>query len=122
MRFEDLKFGIDEVPVAHGYTFNELNLTSVYTKLIKEAAGCEYYASDLLLDLNIILNVEFGLTDESSVLDKLFMFGFRDMGVDHDFFIKGRLKYGYQYRSIYLMQIRKSEYTGQYNLYFKRAA
>lgn len=122
MRFEDLKFGFDEAPVTYGYEFGQLNFSSVYTKLIKEAAGCECYASDLLIDLNTVVNVQNGLTDESSVLDKLFVFGFRDMGVDHDAFVRSRLEDNYHYRSIYLMQIRKSKHTGRYNLYFKRAA
>lgn len=91
-----------------------INLSSEYTTLIKEAANCRYYASDLLIDLMPVMK-----DLDAGNLPKATYFGFRDMGVDHDTFINARLDtkmYGdprKTYREIYKLEfehIRDGEF------------
>ena len=88
-----------------------INLTTEFTMLIKEAANCNYYASDLLYGIESINKaVEAG--EEYTEY-----FGFRDMGVDHESFINSRLGnpgcYGSiakEYRRIVCMEIVHDDY------------
>lgn len=61
-----------------------INMSSIYTALIKEAAKCENYASDVLYDIK---HVEEELYENMKETSNVF-FGFRDMGVDHKEYIK----------------------------------
>ena len=65
---------------------NYLNLSGIYDRLIKEAAKCKYYASDLLIDIKSLEKV---LDNQES---GRFFFGFRDSGIDHEAFIDSRLE------------------------------
>lgn len=85
-----------------------INLSSEISFLIKEAAKCDYYASDLIYNIQSLMEaVEAGN-------EHFEWFGFRDMGVDHYAFIKSRVgdpvMYGTidkNYRSIYLVTVHK---------------
>lgn len=88
-----------------------INLSSEFSMLIKEAANCAHYASDLIYGINAINEaVEAG--NEYTEY-----FGFRDMGVDHESYINSRLAnpacYGSiakEYRRIVCMEVVKDDY------------
>ena len=63
-----------------------LNMSTIYDKLIKEAAKCRYYASDLIIDIRAL---ERAIEAKEN---KLVFFGFRESGVDHEAFIDSRLE------------------------------
>lgn len=87
-----------------------INLSSSYSVLIKEAAECVSYASDVLIDVVLIQDVLSQRTDGSCT----FWFGFRRCGVDHDVFIANRIGDGTdreiaaEYRCIYRLDIERS--------------
>lgn len=88
----------------YGKDWNCLNLSSIWTKLIKESAECDHYSSDFLIHYDCIvrkLNAGWNKLTE--------YFGFRDYGVDHDAFIKCRFP-EYNYRKIYKLTIEHGEY------------
>lgn len=87
-----------------------LNYSTILTVLIKEAAKCEHYASDLFIDWRAV--VEF--IEDPTPGNRVFYFGFRDMGVDGNAFVEARLAspacYGKNpYRALYLLEIAKDE-------------
>lgn len=65
------------------------NTSSFYTKLIREAARCNAYSSDVIYNIN-------GMTEAMQNFDPkagpvIIWFGFRRHGVDHDSFILSRI-------------------------------
>ena len=62
-----------------------INLSSEFSFLIKEAAKCLYYASDILYDINSLNELI------ESGEEGIEFYGFREMGVDHTAFINGRI-------------------------------
>ena len=80
-----------------------INWSSIATILIKEAGKCASYSSDIFYDLK---SVEETLNE---CKDNSFMFGFRDMGVDHKDFVSIRLedqlKMTNVYRKLYKLSI-----------------
>ena len=67
----------------------EMNLSSEISKLIKVAGEtCDHYASDLFISIRAMMNHIENLPEPG--IQKLYLFGFRDMGVDHDNFIFSR--------------------------------
>ena len=91
---------------AEGRDFN-INYSSILTKLIQECGRlCESYASDLFIDWNIIDEKLQEKTMETSV----YLFGIREMGVDHNPFILSRYNNNgcrakYEYRKIYRLDV-----------------
>ena len=86
-----------------------INMSSIYTALIKEAAKCENYASDVLYDIK---HVEEELYENMKETSNIF-FGFRDMGVDHKEYIKWHVEdYNLEetYRTICIIEIKKNVY------------
>ena len=70
-----------------------INMSAIYSKLIKEAGRiCEYYASDLLFDLEGVKSWIDGCSksEYAPARGVSFCFGFRKMGVDHWNFAKNR--------------------------------
>ena len=70
-----------------------LNMSAIYTKLIKEAGRiCEYFASDLLIDLESVEKWIGGCSKSEYAPARgiSFCFGFHKMGVDHWEFAKNR--------------------------------
>lgn len=86
----------------YGRDWNCLNLSSIWTKLIKEAAQCDAYCSDILISYDAVVRQ---LNNGAEKVTEYF--GFRDYGIDHDTFIKARLPY--EYRKIYKLTISCGE-------------
>lgn len=87
---------------SYGKDWNCLNLSSEWTKLIREAAQCDAYCSDILISYDSVVRK---LNEGAEKVTEYF--GFRDYGVDHDTFIKARLSEykPYRYRKIYKLTI-----------------
>jgi hypothetical protein len=99
--------------------FNGINLSGLFTLLIKEAGRlCDHYASDMFYDLKMIHEDLYG---DSSVLFNQDTYrtiiGIRESGVDGPTFMKYRLNnvlggtdsFTYYYRAIYLIEITPDE-------------
>lgn len=88
----------------------EINLSSQYSFLIKRAAEfCEYYASDLLIDINCMTEKMGKIEEYEKEHGKLVTwFGFREMGVDHDNFIENRGIDNKDYKAIYILVFDKT--------------
>lgn len=99
--------------VAEGRTYNEINYSSILTKLIQECGRlCERYASDLFIDWQSIEDKLKDGTMETSV----YLFGIRESGVDHTPFILARYNDNgwyarYEYRKIYRLDVVVEEDT-----------
>ncbi len=83
-----------------------LNYSSILTELIQQAGRwCEHYASDLFIDW---MTIDRCLKNRD-VENRSFLFGFRQIGVDHDQFIFSRFNQNpYErdtYRTIYRLDI-----------------
>lgn len=90
-------------------THVSINMSSIYTALIKEAAKCDNYASDVLYDIK---HVEEELYENMKETSRVF-FGFRDMGVDHNDYIKWHIEdddLKETYRTICIIEIKKNVY------------
>lgn len=95
-----------EVIKAEGRDF-DINYSSILTKLIQECGRlCEAWASDLFITWNSIEQKLKDKTMETST----YLFGIREMGVDHNDFVlirynndgyRGR----YEYRKIYRLDV-----------------
>ena len=85
----------------------DINLSSILDILIKEAAKCVRYASDLFISWK---QVEESLCVETETYPtKRFFFGFRDMGVDHLAYINSKydpdnIGISPDYRCIYMLK------------------
>lgn len=100
---------IGEVITASGrYRHDEINYSSILTKLIQEAGRwCESYASDLFIDWGAVIK------SLENCENKSFLFGFKKHGVDYDKFIFSYFEKNggvYYYRSIYRLDITVDEY------------
>ena len=91
---------------ARGRDF-DINYSSILTKLIQECGRlCESYASDLFITWNgIVQNLK-----EKTMGTSVYLFGIREMGVDHNEFILGRYNNNgcyakHEYRKIYRLNI-----------------
>lgn len=81
-----------------------INYSTELSKLIKEAGTyCRYYASDLFISWSIICEELRNDEYEGGV----YVFGFRDMGVDHKEFveIRARQKALEIYKSLWVLEI-----------------
>ena len=68
----------------------EINYSSILTRLIQEAGRfCESFASDLFIDWQNVVNT---INEQDGEFESVFLFGFRQHGVDHDNFIFSRYK------------------------------
>ena len=90
---------------AEGRDF-EINYSDILTKLIQECGRlCEHYASDLFITWSRIMRELENRTMETSS----YLFGIREMGVDHTEFVLSRCNNGsracYAYRKIYRLDI-----------------
>lgn len=89
----------------------EVNYSDILTRLIQEAGRyCEHYASDLFIDWEAVTDF---IRDAQVGDRKTLLFGFRQMGVDHDSFIFSRFnQYDYyakhEYRSLWRLDIAVS--------------
>lgn len=90
---------------AKGIDF-DINYSSILTKLIQECGRlCESYASDLFISWNTIMKK----LKEKTLETSSYLFGIREMGVDHNDFVLARCNSGsrayYAYRKMYRLDI-----------------
>jgi len=91
--------GMRHIEIATGQgTTTSYNMSSVFTKLIKEASKCEMYSSDILYDIEALEN---DIKNSKHEDIKVRYFGIRDYGVDGVEFIVQREK-EYPYISMYM--------------------
>lgn len=95
---------------AQGYK-STINYSDILTRLIKEAAECKSYSSDLWITWKY--NVDQPLDDEE-LESKTVWFGFRELGVDHGEYIKHKVNepesygdYNKEYYSIWRLDIEE---------------
>ena len=90
---------------AQGRDFG-INYSDILTKLIQECGRlCESYAGDLFITWSSIVRK----LEEKTMETSAYLFGIREMGVDHNEFILSRCNNGsracYAYRKIYRLDI-----------------
>lgn len=95
------------------------NITGAYDKLIKDAARCNRYCSDIIYEIDRIRDwmKNFNPNEESQPM----LIGFRKDGVDSTAFVVDRTgndsyKCYREYFALYSVDIEKTEYQGFYNL------
>lgn len=71
--------------------YEAINLSSEFSRLIKAAFVCKSYASDLMMDYNMVMNYIAKGKDITEPESKTFFFAFRENGVDHDWFMASRM-------------------------------
>lgn len=85
----------------------KINYSSILTRLIKECGRlCESYASDLFITWNSIVRK----LEEKTMDTSAYLFGIREMGVDHNEFILSRYDNNgcyarHEYRKIYRLDV-----------------
>lgn len=104
---------------ATGYTsaysgHYDINYSSILTRLIQEAGRfCEYFASDLFIDWGGVLQWMEEAEDNS---ESVFLFGFRQNGVDGNSFVLSRYNNGCyrypekEYRSMWRLEISTNDH------------
>ena len=103
---------------ASGRNF-DLNYSSILTKLIQECGRlCESYASDLFITWNEIVDKLKEKTMETST----YLFGIREMGVDHNDFVLMRYNHEgccakQEYRKIYRLDVLVDDDLTKMKLY-----
>lgn len=87
----------------------EINYSSVLSRLIQEAGRfCEYFASDLFIDWGGVLR---WMEEAGENSEAVFLFGFRQNGVDGNSFVLSRYNNGCyrypekEYRSMWRLEI-----------------
>lgn len=92
---------INSKPITEKAQIGNLNYSSIFSELIHSASVCEYYASDVFIDLK---RIECAITGAEN---RVFYLGYRSSGVDGTTFVKSRLsenKY-YEYIRLYRLEI-----------------
>lgn len=92
---------INSKPIMEKAQIGYLNYSSIFSELIHAASVCEYFASDIFIDLKQIECAIIGAEN------KVFYLGYRNSGVDGNTFVKSRLsgnKY-YEYIRLYRLEI-----------------
>ena len=100
------------------------NLSSIATRLIKQAAQCEAYSGDFIISWDSFTNkvkATLDLYPETGFTQHEF-FGFRTMGVDHLKFIQCRLGSDWniwreEYFSLYLLEFEMTDNEVIFTLY-----
>ena len=101
MNINELKFKKEPIDATNN-RIDCLNLSSIFSALIKESAKCDCYSSDIVYDIYAIMKEVENKTLKSEVK----YFGFRDCGVDFETFLSLRLESGLgAYRDIWKMVI-----------------
>ena len=92
---------INSQPITEKAQIGCLNYSSIFSELIHAAMVCEYFASDVFIDLK---QVECAITGAEN---KVFYLGYRDSGVDGNTFVKSRLSENryYEYIRLYRLEI-----------------
>ena len=95
------------IDTIHGQP-NAINLSSIYTLLIKEAGKCEAYSSDILIDIDSIKESIKQFDGDT----KIHYIGFRNYGTDHETFIVCRNES--EYRKVYMITVSPDERYDDY--------
>jgi len=92
---------ISSKPIMEKAQIGYLNYSSIFSELIHAATVCEYFASDVFIDLK---RIECAIT---SAENKVFYLGYRNSGVDGNTFVKSRLSGNryYEYIRLYRLEI-----------------
>lgn len=89
-------------------------MSSILTRLIKEAALCEAYSSDLFINWSEVEEY----MKPPSLTPKIFLFGFRKSGVDHNAFVVNKITKGAaDYRALYALEAIPTESTLKLQFY-----
>lgn len=92
---------ISSKPITEKAQIGCLNYSSIFSELIHAAIVCEYYASDVFIDLQ---SIEKAIKEAEN---RVFYLGYRDSGVDGNIFVKSRLSQNrnYEYIRLYKLEI-----------------
>lgn len=92
---------INSKPITEKAQIGCLNYSSIFSELIHAAIVCEYFASDVFIDLQ---SIEKAINDAEN---RVFYLGYRDSGVDGNTFVKSRLSENryYEYIRLYRLEI-----------------
>lgn len=84
-----------------------INTSDLYTELIKEAAACDNWSSDIIIDIQHMENLIYKIP---APFEEQIILGFRDHGVDGCEFVKLRYKHKNldKYRKLYVITLKKS--------------
>ena len=88
-------------PITEKAQIGCLNYSSIFSELIHAAIVCEYFASDVFIDLQTIEKVI------KEAENRVFYLGYRNSGVDGNLFVKSRLEGNryYEYIRLYRLEI-----------------
>lgn len=92
---------INSKPIMEKAQIGYLNYSSIFSELIHAAIVCEYFASDVFIDLQTI---EKAINEAENIV---FYLGYRDSGVDGKTYVKSRLSGNryYEYIRLYRLEI-----------------
>lgn len=107
---------INSKPITEKAQIGCLNYSSIFSELIHAAIVCEYYASDVFIDLQFI---EKAIKEAEN---RVFYLGYRDSGVDGNTFVKSRLSQNKNYEYIRLYKLEISVDDGYITAELKRVS
>lgn len=104
----------------------EVNMSSTYTQLIKEAGRCNRFSSDVIYDIQTMEDAWKSFDPEAEM--PLFICGFRKDGVDGRSFVESRCNGSTRYSlydgigkyfAMYFVEVVPRDYEGSYNIVCK---
>lgn len=107
---------INSKPITEKAQIGCLNYSSIFSELIHAAIVCEYYASDVFIDLQ---SIEKAIKEAEN---RVFYLGYRDSGVDGNTFVKSRLSQNRNYEYIRLYKLEISVDDGYITAELKRVS
>lgn len=107
---------ISSKPIRENAQIGCLNYSSIFSELIHAAIVCEYFASDVFIDLQTIEKVI------KEAENRVFYLGYRDSGVDGNLFVKSRLEQNRYYKYIRLYRLEISVDDGDISAELKRVS
>lgn len=107
---------INSKPITEKAQIGCLNYSSIFSELIHAASVCEYYASDIFIDLK---SIEKSINEAEN---KVYYIGYRDYGVDGNTFIASRLRENSRYEYIRLYRLEISVDSGYITVELKRTS
>lgn len=121
MQIKDLDFVVKDSEYCYRSSDDniDINYSSIIDKLIKEAAKCKRYSSDIIISLKSFEN---NIPKKYQGEDFCYYeyFGFREMGIDHEKFIKCNLDilndWRDYYRDIYVLKFATEKLTGKISI------
>lgn len=107
---------INSKPITEKAQIGCLNYSSIFSELIHAAIVCEYYASDVFIDLQSIKKAI------KEAENRVFYLGYRERGVDGNTFVKSRLSQNRNYEYIRLYKLEISVDDGYITAELKRVS